>query len=67
MGDRLHYSGLANYQSYDLAWLGPIVYPLTLGLVAQLFIYVDLILHRCCPTLRHRYTKKASAAARPSA
>ena len=47
--DRQHYNALSAYRSYDLAWLGPIFYPLALALLAQAIVYADMIRHRRCP------------------
>lgn len=38
----LHYESLPDYHSYDLAWLGPIIYPLTLAVLAQAFVLYDM-------------------------
>eukprot|EP00966_Prymnesium_polylepis_P067478 1567056-Prymnesium_polylepis.1 len=43
---RLYFDALKTYQSYDDAWLGPILYPLSLALIAQAIIYADLLKHR---------------------
>ena len=40
---RVHYSALADYHSYDLAWLGPITFPLAVALIAQLSVYLSLL------------------------
>ena len=50
--NRLWYDRLAGYSSYDLAWLGPIVYPLSLALIAQASVYLDMV--------RHRFASKAA-------
>ena len=41
----VHYDGLSGYKSYDLAWLGPIVYPLTFAVIAQAVVFYDM---SCC-------------------
>lgn len=41
--ERVNYEALDSYSSYSLAWLGPIVYPLSLALIAQSLIYADLL------------------------
>jgi len=52
MVHRVHYDALASYHSYELAWLGPIVLPLGLALIAQVIVYSDMLRHRCCPAMR---------------
>ena len=42
----VHYDGLSGYKSYDLAWLGPIVYPLTFAVIAQAVVFYDMA--SCC-------------------
>ena len=44
--NRVHYGALADYHSYDLAWLGPIAFPLLCAICAQGFIYADMLLGR---------------------
>eukprot|EP00965_Chrysotila_dentata_P246254 6207051-Pleurochrysis_carterae.AAC.3 len=39
---RNHYDALDDYTSYSLAWLAPILYPLTLAIVAQGFVLADV-------------------------
>ena len=41
--NRVHYGALADYHSYDLAWLGPIAFPLLCAICAQGFIYADML------------------------
>ena len=41
-----NYDALSEYDSYDLAWLGPIFFPLSIAIVAQAVIYADLLKHR---------------------
>lgn len=55
---RLYYERLDAYTSYDLAWLGPIVYPLTLALIAQVIIYADIF--------RSRWGRKVLPLPRPT-
>ena len=43
----LHYDGLASYKSYDLAWLGPILYPLVFAVIAQALVYHDMCRATC--------------------
>mmetsp|Transcript_1503 Transcript_1503/g.2689 ORF Transcript_1503/g.2689 Transcript_1503/m.2689 type:complete len:343 (-) Transcript_1503:226-1254(-) len=51
---RVHYEALDDYHSYDLQWLGPIVYPLSFALIIQGLVYADMLhsrsqtLQRCC-------------------
>jgi len=59
-------SNIAKYTSYDLAWLAPILYPLTIAVVAQCVIYSDLIIHRlrgtrCLPSCGSGSCRKASS------
>ena len=44
----VHYNGLSGYKSYDLAWLGPIVYPLTFAVIAQAAVFYDMARRSCC-------------------
>lgn len=39
----VNYGALQTYTSYDLAWLGPIVYPLSFALIAQAIVYSDMV------------------------
>ena len=43
---RVHYSALPDYHSYDLAWLGPIAFPLYLALLVQAFVVKDMMSRR---------------------
>ena len=43
----LHYDGLSSYDSYDLAWLGPILYPLVFAVIAQALVYHDMCRATC--------------------
>lgn len=43
---RVNYEALRNYRSYDAAWLGPIVFPLTFAIIAQCVVYSDIVRHR---------------------
>ena len=40
----VHYESLPTYDSYELAWLGPILYPLTLAILAQAYVVRDILL-----------------------
>ena len=44
----VYYNGLSGYKSYDLAWLGPIVYPLTFAVIAQAAVFYDMARRSCC-------------------
>ena len=57
----VHYDGLAGYTSYDLQWLGPIAYPLSLAAVAQALVFYDMVRQTC------RAHLEAEARSRPSA
>lgn len=43
MVQRVHYEALESYHSYDAAWLGPILFPLSFAIAAQLFVYADCL------------------------
>ena len=44
--EREHYDALSTYESYSLAWLAPIFYPLALACAAQILIVVDICRRR---------------------
>lgn len=44
----MNYEALDAYKSYDLQWLGPIVYPLSFAVVAQALVFYDMLRRTCC-------------------
>merc|ERR1712087_932100 len=40
---RANYESLDSYHSYELQWLGPILYPLSLAIIAQALVFVDIV------------------------
>ena len=68
----LHYDGLASYGSYDLAWLGPILYPLVFAVIAQALVYHDMCRATCgskaeLGPLSRRLTRLSGGAPPPDA
>lgn len=63
----VHYDGLDGYRSYGLAWLGPILYPLALALIAQAFVVRDMLLTSWGKALASPLTKRLTGLAKAPA